>query len=190
VSDRKATTLPDGTAREVARAVKRSIARCGMPELDELEQMTWVRLLERLDSAPDITSMKAFAKGIARNVIREQKRSLTRMRRLDGNDLFDVDELSPEANPLAAESSSEHNELLAQFEHAKQCLSPSDRWLIDARFRDDTSYADMLPRFSRRFGRPIRTTEGLRTAVFHARAQLIEAFEADDNAPGRPGRRR
>lgn len=183
---RAASPMPEAMAREVARAVKGSIARCGMPDLDDLEQMTWVRLLERLDTAPEIVSMKGFAKGVAMNVIREQKRALMRMRQLDGNDLFDVDELCPDNDPLVAESLAEHHELAAQLDRAKLQLSPSDRWLIDARFLEEASYADMLPRFWQRFGRPIRTTEGLRTAVFHARAQLVEALESAVRAEPQP----
>ena len=48
--------------------------------------------------------MGAFACGVAQNVIREHKRTLTRSRNLDGNDIIDVDELSPDVNPLFAEA--------------------------------------------------------------------------------------
>lgn len=172
--------LSRATTQQVARAVKRSIARSGMPDLDDLEQTTWVRLLERLEGGHDITSPEAFAKGIASNVIREQKRALVRMRRTGGADLCDVDALCPDDAPLVAEVCAERNKLVALLDAAKQHMSASDRWLIEARFLDDASYAEILPRFWQRFGRPIRTTAGLRTAVFHARAQLVAAIACNE----------
>lgn len=157
-------------------------------DLDDLEQSTWVRLLERLRSAPEITSLQGFASGVARNVIREHKRTLSRTRTLDGNELIAVEDLSADAHPLAAEAVAEHRELAARVERAKSQLSPSDRWLIDARFRDEASYAEMLPRFRRIFGRPIRTEQGLRTAVFNARSLLLLALEIEEREAPRPKR--
>lgn len=161
--------------------MKRSIAHSGMPDLDDLEQITWLRLLERLDTSAEVASLEGFAKGIAMNVIREQKRALVRMRLQGAADAFDVDALSPDVNPLAAETSAEHNELMALLDRAKARMRPCDRWLIDARFLDDASYADILPRFGQRFDRPLHTTAGLRTAVFNARAQLIAALACDED---------
>jgi len=169
-------------APEIARVVKRKVARSGMPvdDFEDLEQTTWVRLLERLCAAPEVLSLGAFACGVAQNVIRENKRTLTRSRHLDGNDIIDVDEFSPDVNPLFAESMVEHHELAERVESALLQLSPCDRWLIDVRFFKEASYAEMLPRFWRRFGRRILTEEGLRTAVFHARSALMRLLEEGD----------
>jgi len=162
-----------------------------MPEddLDDLEQSTWVRLLERLRSAPEITSLQGFASGVAKNVIREHKRTLSRTRSLDGNDFIEIEDLSADAHPFAAEAIAEHREPAARVERAKSQLTPSDRWLIEARFLDESSYADMLPRFWRIFGRPIHTEQGLRSAVFNARSLLLLALEIEDREAVNPRRR-
>ena len=183
--------VTSAAAPGIATAVKRCVARSGMPEhdLDDLEQTTWVRLLERLPATSEITSIKGFASGIAKNVIREHKRTLSRLRHLDGNDLIDVEHITSDDHPLAAELFTETQELAAQVDRAKDHLSPSDRWLIDARFIDESSYAEMLPRFWRIFGRPIRTEQGLRSAVFNARSLLLLALEVEERESANPRRR-
>ena len=96
-------------APEIARVVKRKVARSDMPSTVSTISSRRPRCacqsgLERPYAAPENLSLAAFASGVAQNVIREHKRTLTRSRNLDGNDIIDVDELSPDVNPLFAEA--------------------------------------------------------------------------------------
>src|SRR5688572_1578315 len=89
------------TVPEIADAVHKCISRRGAQrdEREDLEQATWVRLLERLREAPEITSLAAFATGVARNVAREHRRQQIRHHQLEQVYTTDLAELGQASRP-------------------------------------------------------------------------------------------
>jgi len=160
-------------ARVIDQHIRAMLARCrvGPSERDDLAQSAWLRLLSRLEAGEDVRSLEAYAAGVARNVWRERCAERARRAMLDDAHRGELEDLSGRP-ALAADDRLELVELAARLEAATHRLTAAERWLIDARLADETSYAELLPGFVGRFGRVIRTPEGLRTATFHARKQL------------------
>lgn len=168
------------TIFEVSRAVRLTLRRERIhdAELDDLEQLTWLRLLERLQEAPEVTSLAAYASGVARNIAREHRATRARRRQLEhrfGADLAELGRGGDAVSPDARCQQHEHERLLRQ---ALARLSPRERWLLDARFVEGVSYAALLPRYRARFSRALRTEVGLRAAVFQVRNRVSAWVEA------------
>lgn len=176
--------IPVRDIHDIMQAVERLLSRerLTLADREDIVQTVMVRLLERLRE-PDagVVTNAAFAAGIARNVVREHRRNNQRREVLERYFVADlVDVCGTAAAPL--DVAFERAETLDRIATAKRRLSEREQWLIEARFVEDTNYASLLPRFNAAFGRTVRTTEGLRTALFHARARLRVAFEAEHAA--------
>lgn len=168
------------TTSEISRAVRLVLRRERIheAELDDLEQLTWLRLLERLRTGPEVASLPAYAAGVAHNLAREHRAMRARRKHLErvfGGDLAELgrggDAVPPDAECL-------RSELERLLHRALARLSPRERWLLDARFVEDVSYAALLPRYRAHFGRALRTEVGLRAAVFQVRRRVSAWVEA------------
>lgn len=197
------TPICASTTREIARAVRLVLRRERVhdSELEDLEQLTWLRLLERLHDRPEVASLPAYAAGVAYNVVREHRVTRARRRQLERVFGADLAELGRGSEAPPADTCCQRRELEQLLHHALSRLSPRERFLLDARFIEDVSYAALLPRFLVRFGRAPRTEVGLRAAVFQVRhrvsawveaADRVAIRDADDTArpPAWPGRDR
>lgn len=174
--------LPDSVVAEISRAVQRTLtrARISGAELEDLQQITWLRLLEQLRRGLDLESLTAYARGIARNVAREQRMARGRRQQLEQTFCMDLAALGLGGDTISAEAQCERRELELLVARAIGLLSPRERWLIDVRLSGETSYADLLPRYRELFGRSVRSEDGLRTAVFQARRRVRARVEGAD----------
>lgn len=139
---------------------------------DDVAQRAFMTFWTALPRFAGRSSLKTFLFGIALNLCRRDYRDGDRATRLEAryeehvrdavhaDDLVDLDEARERA-----ERARELSEQLA-------AMDERDAWILRARFVDELSYADMLPRYQRRFGAHITTPEGLRTAFFHAKRRL------------------
>lgn len=179
-----AASISAATARAICDAITRALwrERLSPTEREDIAQLTWIRLLERLDELRDIASLKAFAVGIAKNLAREHRLTQGRRRRLERQFAADLGELGRAGGPMSQTTTLELTELAGCLERARRGLAARERWLVDARLLEEASYAELLPRFWQHFGRTVRTAEGLRSAFFQARsrldAELARAFAA------------
>lgn len=180
-----AAPITKADARAIARAIGRTLGRHRLAacEREDLAQLAWVRLLERLDGRRATTSLVAFAVGIAHNLAREHCLSQGRRRALEHRYAHDLDDLGRGSEPLGQVAMYELRQLAERLARARHMLDPRERWLVDARLLEEASYAELLPRFWHRFGRSVRTPEGLRTAFFQARQRLDAEI---DQAARRP----
>jgi len=169
-----ASTIKEADARAIARAIERTLRRHRLTgcEREDLAQFAWVRLLECLGERRSATPITAFAVGIARNLAREHCLSQGRRRRLERHYAADLEALGRSGEPMGQATVLELRQLVARLDQARLGLGARERWLVDARLLEEASYAELLPRFWHRFGRSVRTPEGLRTAFFQARQRL------------------
>jgi RNA polymerase sigma factor (sigma-70 family) len=167
---------------ELTFALGRVIDARGVAPSDreDLVQSSWLRLLERLGERDDVDDVRAFAVGIAKNLIREQRTSSARRRTLEERFVTDLRGLGQDGPLRPADDRFETLERTRWLERAWMRLNAEDRWLLERRVRAEASYAELLPRFQEVFGRPINTEEGLRTALFHARRRLRAALLDDE----------
>lgn len=180
-----AAPITNADARTIASAIGRTLGRHRLTacEREDLAQLAWVRLLERLDGRRATTSLLAFAVGIAHNLAREHCLSQGRRRALEQRYAHDLDDLARGSEPLSQVAMYELRQLAGRLARARLVLDPRERWLVDARLLEEASYAELLPRFWHRFGRSVRTPEGLRTAFFQARQRLDAQIETAERRP-------
>ena len=182
-----ASGFPVRDTSEIMKAIERLLSRHNLTYADreDITQTVMLRLLERLrepsDDRASVITNAAFAAGIARNVLREHRRGVQRREVLEHYFAADVMDMCGAA-PVPVDVAYERSETLARIAKAKRRLCDREQWLIEARFVEDASYAELLPRFNTTFGRAVRTEEGLRTATFHARSSLRLAFETEHAA--------
>jgi len=174
------TSICPATTSEISRTVRLTLRRERIhdAERDDLEQLTWLRLLERLQEAPEVASLAAYASGVARNVAREHRATRARRRQLEHHFGADLAALGRGGDAVSPEACCQQRELERWLHQALSRLSPRERWLLDARFVEDVSYATLLPRYRARFDRAVRTQVGLRAAVFQVRRR-VSAWAAD-----------
>ncbi len=166
------------------QSIDRFLARqnLALPDQEDIAQTVMVRMIERLREPPTerapIHVTAAFATGIARNVLREHRRIVQRREVLERDFATELVDMCGTAT-TPADIAYERSEAHSRVADAKRRLGEREQWLIEARFVEDISYAELLPRFNAVFGRSVRTEEGLRTATFHARSSLRLAFERE-----------
>lgn len=165
-----ATHLVETVGPELLRFCERHLADPTAAE--DVAQRAFLELWRALPRFEGRSAIRTFLFGIALNLCRHEVRTGQReARRFDEHEERIRDEVHPDPLPEIDEDA-EHRERVAALETVLAMMEPREAWLLRARLVDESSYADILPRYRARFGPHITTTEGLRTAFFHARKRL------------------
>lgn len=152
---------------------------------DDLIQATWLRVLERGSAFRGQSAFSTYAVGVAINVRREQARRELRRRAMESRMEVEhaIGSLVHEASP--ADVAIGQRQGVDKVRAALAVLEPRERWLIHARFVEEASYDELLPRFQSVFGSSIRTAEGLRCVVHKAKRRLHDLLcSAQGPGPG------
>lgn len=164
------THLVETAGPELLRYCERHIADPMAAE--DVAQRAFLELWRVLPRFEGRSAVRTFLFGIALNLCRREVRTGYReARRFDEHEERIRDEVHPDPLPELDEDA-EQRERVAALEHVLTMMKPREAWLLRARLVEELSYADILPRYQARFGSHITTTEGLRTAFFHARTRL------------------
>lgn len=165
-----ATLLVESAGAELVRFCERHVD--GPATAEDVAQRAFVTFWQLLPRFEGRSSLRTFLFGIAHNLCRRALRSEQRSQRR-----FDLheDNIRAEVHPdhlAEIDEDGDRVQRLATLERTLAMMDEREAWLLRARFVDEHSYAEMLPRYQARFGAHITTPEGLRTAVFHARKRL------------------
>lgn len=144
---------------------------------DDLAQRACLIFWEKLPGFEGRSRLRSFLFGIASNLCRQGRRDDRRdavlLERHHGAVL---ERVHPEPETTLDETLDARRRrtiALAAFDR----LDPKEAWLIRRRLVEHLDYRDILPLYRREFGDHISTTEGLRTAFFHAKRRLLHLIE-------------
>lgn len=138
---------------------------------DDVAQATWLRLLEILPRFEHRSALTTFAAGVTRRVASElfrRERAERQRNALWREDILRATMAEP------PDHAADRQGIETRLGTALCELAVRDRWLLAAR-AEGTTYEACLDRYHAAFGDHIRSVEGLRTAVFHARRRLVRA---------------
>jgi len=164
--------------RSIDAQLLRSLARRPEPDpmfgAEDVVQIAWLRLIERMHVFEGRSSLRTYVHGIARNVQREAWSRAVRSHRLLEAYRDDADEHELPDREASIDRARDRDRL----RHAIGKLGSRDRWLVEQRLVEELPYEQILPEYRRRFPGPISTIQGLRTAFFHARRRLAAQVAA------------
>ncbi|MCC6624841.1 MAG: sigma-70 family RNA polymerase sigma factor [Deltaproteobacteria bacterium] len=178
----------DALMRDVAKAMVRSalpglrrycasqVAGAG-DDADDLAQRACVVFWERLASFEGRSTLRTFLYGIAFNLCRQHRRDGARDEALEAEQALTIREgVHPDADePL--EDRIDRGRRHARVVACYRALEARDAWLIRMRLVEQVDYVELLPLYRSTFGGGIETVEGLRSAFFRAKNQLVAALE-------------
>lgn len=146
-------------------------------DADDLAQRACLIFWEKLPGFEGRSRLRSFLFGIAHNLCRQIRRDGRRNAALlERHHGAVLERVHPEPETTLDETLDTKRRrmiVLAAFDK----LDPKEAWLIRQRLVAHLDYRDILPLYRREFGDQISTTEGLRTAFFHAKKRLLLLIE-------------
>ncbi len=143
---------------------------------DDCAQVAFMTFWRRIEQVGGPERLRGFLYGIAYNVCRTARRDAVRDRRLESeNAAVIARHVHPERDDV--ESVLIRRARVRQLDRAIDALDAKHAFIVRMRLVEGADYSEILRLHKARFGDAINTEEGLRTAFFKAKKQLVAELE-------------